>query len=103
MDKVIATLYSIEERAQRIMETTANEKLSLKDYFEGKKRAYEKESNENTRLKLSELSTTLKEQFDNEYTESQKQTEKLVNALSLEFEQNHTKMAEDIFKQIIEV
>lgn len=103
MDKVIATLYSIEERAQRIMETTANEKLSLKDYFEEKKRAYEKETNESTNLILSQLSTTLKQQFDNEYSESKMQTEKFLKTLSQDFEKNHTKMAEEIFRQVIEV
>lgn len=103
MDKVIATLYSIEERAQRIMETTANEKLSLKDYFEDKKHAYEKEADESTSLTLSELSTTLKQQFDNEYFQSKKQTEEAIKVLSQDFEKNHAKMAEEIFRQIIEV
>lgn len=103
MDKVIATLHSVEERAQHIMETTANEKLSLKEYIESKKHAYEKKANEATELKLSQLTSTLQQQFDDAYLESKNQTEKLLKALSEDFEQNHTKMAEDIFRQIIEV
>lgn len=103
MDKVIATLYSIEERAQRIMETTANEKLSLKDDFKDKKRTYEKETEESTAIRLTRLSSVLQQQFDNEYSESKDLTEKTLTALSQDFERNHTKMAEEIFRQIIEV
>jgi len=82
MDKVIATLHSVEERAQHIMDATANEKLSLKEYIEAKKRAYEKKVNDATDLKLSELSAALQQQFDNEFNEKKSETEKFLNALS---------------------
>lgn len=103
MDKVIATLHSVEERAQHIMDAAANEKLSLKEYIESKKRAYEKKVNDATDITLSELSATLQQQFDNEFNEKKSETEKFLKALSDDFEQNHTKMAEEIFRQIIEV
>ncbi len=103
MDKVIATLHSVEERAQHIMDATANEKLSLKEYIEAKKRAYEKKVNDATDLKLSELSAALQQQFDNEFNEKKSETEKFLNALSDDFEQNHTRMAQEIFRQVIEV
>lgn len=103
MDKVIATLHSVEERAQHIMDATANEKLSLKEYIDSKKLAYEKKVNGDTDIKLSQLTTTLRQQFDNEFNEKKSETEKFLKTLSDDFEQNHTKMAEEIFKQIIEV
>ena len=103
MDKVIATLHSVEERAQHIMDATANEKLSLKEYIKDKKRAYEKKVNDATDLKLSELSAALQQQFDNEFNEKKSETEKFLNALSDDFEQNHTRMAQEIFRQVIEV
>lgn len=103
MDKVIATLHSVEERAQHIMDATANEKLSLKEYIDAKKRAYEKKVNAATDIKLSELSATLQQQFDNEFNDKKSETEKFLKALSDDFEQNHTRMAEEIFRQVIEV
>lgn len=103
MDKVIATLQSVEERAQHIMDTTANEKLSLKEYIDAQKRAYEKKANADTDVKLSRLTETLRQQFDDEFNEKKAATENLLKTLSDDFEQNHAKMSEELFRQIIEV
>lgn len=103
MDKVIATLYSIEERAQKIMETTANEKLSLKETFEEKKRVYEQTASDNINQKLSDLKVSLQKQFDEQYLESKTRTEKQLENLNEDFEKNHSQMAMNLFNRIIEV
>ena len=66
MDKVIETLFSIEERAQKIMETTANEKLALKNEYDTKKSDYAKQLNVSTQSHLKELESRLKDHYDAE-------------------------------------
>lgn len=100
MDKVIETLYSIEERAQRIMETTSNEKAALKSEYDLKKSLYEKQVNETTDKKIRELESTLKKQLDDEYNEFKTQTRNSIKTLSMTFEASHVSMAKKIFKQI---
>lgn len=100
MDKVIETLYSIEERAQRIMETTSNEKAALKSEYDLKKSLYEKQVNETTDKKIRELESTLKKLSDDEYNEFKTQTQNSIKTLSMAFETSHVSMAKEIFKQI---
>ncbi len=103
MDKVIKTLYSIEERAQRIMETTSNEKKALKAQYDSKKAAYEKEVTHTTDKKIEELGLLLKKQLDEEYNETREETFASIEQLQKTFDENHSRMAKEIFHQITEV
>ena len=102
MDKVIETLFSIEERAQKIMETTANEKLALKNEYDTKKSDYEKQLNVSTQSHLKELESKLKDHYDEEYEETRQRTTESITALCENFKKNHTEMAQSIFAQITE-
>lgn len=101
MDKVIETLYSIEERAQRILETTNNEKNSLREEYDSLKADYEANVNLATKQQLTELELKLKSHFDNEHNEIKKQTQAQIENLNHNFTANHTKVATEIFNQII--
>lgn len=103
MGKVIETIYSIEERAQRIMETTSNEKNALKSEYDAKKSAYEKDVTDATDKKISELGCLLKKQLDDEYNQIKKQAQDTIASLNQTYETKHAEMAKEIFKQITEV
>lgn len=103
MDKVIETIYSIEERAQRIMETTSNEKDALKSEYESKKASYEKDVTDATDKKINELGFLLKKQLDDEYNQIKKQAQDTIASLNHTYETKHAEMAKEIFKQITEV
>lgn len=102
MDKVIETLFSIEERAQKIMEATANEKLALKNEYDAKKSDYEKQLKASAQSRLKESEARLKAHYDEEYKETRQRTTESITTLCENFKKNHTEMARSIFAQITE-
>lgn len=101
MDKVIKTLNTIEARATRIMEVTLNEKAALKEEYSKRLSDYETQINADTAKQLELLKQELDMQAQNALATLESETQKELIRLNEYFEENHTRIAEQIFHSII--
>lgn len=100
MDKVIETLNTIESKAARIVEVTANEKDALRENFTQKIKEYQKNSEELTTKQLKELKENLSLQSKKSLEQFASDSNAEIAALNTYFASHHTELAAQIFQSI---
>lgn len=101
MDKVIETIFTIEERATRLMEVTSNEKKALAEENAKKMAEFEAEVAENTKKQIETLQAQLKEESEKELDELTAKTNQKLSDIDSYYEANHEAIARKLFNSII--
>lgn len=101
MDKIIATLNIIEERAARITEATVNKKNALKESYTKRISDYEAQVEKDTAMQLEKLHNDMDTRIQSRLSSLESDSKKERAALKEYFEANHEQLADQIFRSIV--
>lgn len=101
MDKIIATLNIIEERAARITEATVNEKNALRESYAKRISDYEAQVEKDTAMQLEKLHNDMDTRIQSRLSSLESDSKKERAALKEYFEANHEQLADQIFRSIV--
>jgi F0F1-type ATP synthase membrane subunit b/b' len=85
------------------MEATNNEKQALEASFKKRKEDYKKEAEARTSTEVEELREKLNIKMKADLSKQADAAKKFLEDLDYDYEQNHEKIANDIFQSLIEV
>lgn len=102
MDEIVKRLSEIETQAVRIMEDSTLQKKEMEESIKEQLRLYDEKAQADTAAELARLQTTLEAQKEEELARLRSNTEKSLKAIETDYEKNHTRLAEEVVRKIIE-
>lgn len=102
MDEIVKRLSEIETQAVRIMEDSTLQKKEMEESIKEQLRLYDEKAQADTAAELARLQTTLEAQKEEELARLRSNTAKSLRAIETDYEKNHTRLAEEVVRKIIE-
>ncbi len=101
MEAVLGRLSEIEGAAVALEEKAVEQKKQIAAEFEAKTKAFDEEIDAQTQEKLKTLNEKLKLSAENELLKMKQTTERELQAMEDEYNQNHEKLAAEVFDKMI--
>lgn len=102
MEQILSKLSEIELAARRIMEDADRTKKALSDETEKQCRDFDHELEKNTSQKVLQIRSSLEKEKDSQLTALRRNTENYFQSLDSYFEENHERLAEELFHKLLE-
>ncbi|MGL6201591.1 MAG: hypothetical protein ACRC3H_21960 [Lachnospiraceae bacterium] len=102
MDSIVLRLSEIEDTASAIVENAQSEKSSLEKEMQEKRNKFDLELEAQTKEKLANIQADLDAKSAEILKSQELINSKSLNALEEDFDQNHERYAQEIFRHIIE-
>lgn len=101
MEKVITLLYDIEEKANRILNRTAEEKATLYQELNAHMEEMDAQINKETQKKLKDIQATFEKEIASDTQALIEASQKHLSEIESNCKQNHDVLVNQIFEQII--
>ena len=103
MEKVINLLYEIEEKADKILNRTSDDKAKLNNELNAKIKAFDEELEKETTRKLGNLRHQMDAEVSNELAQLKQNTTSHLENLEKNFKEHGNDYADEIFNRIITI
>lgn len=101
MEKVITLLYDIEEKANRILDRTAEEKAALYQELNANMEEMDAQINKETQKKLKDIQARFEKEIASDTQALIEASKKHLSEIESNCKQNHEVLVNEIFEQII--
>lgn len=102
MEQILSKLSEIELAARHIMEDADRTKKALSEEAEKKCRDFDHELEKSTSQKVLQIRSSLEKEKDSQLTALRQNTEDYFRSLDSYFEENHERLAEELFHKLLE-
>ncbi|HIR93254.1 MAG TPA: hypothetical protein IAB98_07555 [Candidatus Egerieimonas intestinavium] len=101
MESVITKLSEIEIAAERIMDYAQQQKKEMEKEMEQRSAKFDVQVEADTAARLEALRQELQGQMEKELVDLKVKTEQTLNAMERNYQENHERLSEGIFQEII--